>query len=287
MLSFPCSGQPVSVSASANQSALQASETVTYEQSVPVNIVFIGYKRDSIEKQTLLRQLPETYVPVVRVPQFYGLPGRDLGLHFNFDYNVTFTDTSFADQFFGYLEEIGTPGDLTFYQQLYNDQKKNVFDVTGPVLYIDGPSVEAWLASNLSVDPQSYTVVLVNWYSRPDFQFHVYTKTDETDIDTGHNFGEEDFAKMIAWGGTNSRLWFYDLSAGPEWNTDNWNVDDPDLDGDGIVEYRMPPVWEYSRRGYRKPAALSKDLGLVTRFVAINQLFTTSPLYDPLVTPRR
>ncbi len=33
-----------------------------------------------------------------------------------------------------------------------------------------------------------------------------------------------------------------------------------------------------------RPATLSSDLGLVTRFVGIDLLFTTSPLYDPLVT---
>ena len=46
----------------------------------------------------------------------------------------------------------------------------------------------------------------------------------------------------------------------------------------------MPPIWEYAADGYRDPAALEPDLGLVTRFVAINLLFTSSPLYDPLVT---
>jgi len=189
------------VSASANQSALQAGETVTYEQTVPVNIVFIGYKRDSIEKQTFLRQLPGTYEPIVRYPAFYGLQGRDMGLKFNFDYNVTFTDTSFANNFFAYLGQIGTPGDPTLFQLQYNDQKKNVLNVTGPVLYIDAPSVEDWLANNLSVDQNSYTIVFVNWYSRPYFKFHVYTKTDEPDPDTGYNFGEiRASRKMIAWG---------------------------------------------------------------------------------------
>ena len=42
------------------------------------------------------------------------------------------------------------------------------------------------------------------------------------DPDTGYNFGEVRASrKMIAWGGTTSRLWFYDLSAGPEVWTDN------------------------------------------------------------------
>lgn len=270
--------------ASANPSGLQPGETITFEQRIPINLVFIGYNRNTIDREAMRRQLPRTYEPVVRGTQFYGLPGRDMGLKFNFDYNITFAENRFTNQFFDYLKEIGRTDDPTVYQLAYNDQEKNVLDVTGPVLHIDAPSVEAWLAENLSVKPNSYTVVFINWYSRPDFQFHVYTKNDEPDPDTEHNFGEEDFAKMIAWGGTNSRLWFYDLSAGPEWNTDNWNVDDPDLDGDGVEEYRMPPIWEYTKNGYRRPGLLSKDLGLVTRYVAINLLFTTSPLYDPLLT---
>lgn len=277
---------PTKVFAAPNPSdGLQPGKMVTYEQRVPVNIVFIGYDRNTINRETLRGQLPGTYEPVVRYSQFYGLPGREMGLKFNFDYNVNFTENSFADKFFGYLKEIGTPGDPTDFQLMYNDQKKNVLDVTGPVLYIDAPSVEAWLAENLRIKPNSYTVVFVNWYSRPDFQFHVYTKTDEADPDTDYNFGEiRPSRKMIAWGGTNSRLWFYDLSAGPEAWTDNWNVDDKDVDGDGVPDYRMPPIWEYIQKGYRKPGALSKDLGMVTRFVAINLLFTTSPLYDPLAT---
>jgi hypothetical protein len=88
---------------------------------------------------------------------------------------------------------------------------------------------------------------------------------------------------MIAWGGTSSRLWFHDLSAGPEAWTNNWNVDDRDLDGNGVEDYRMPPIWEYADNAYRRPGALTRDLALVTRFVAINLLFTSSPLFDPLV----
>jgi len=263
---------------------LMPGEQVTFQQRVPINLIFIGYERGAINREALRDQLPATYTPIVRFPPFYGLMGRDLGLQYNFDYNINFKSKQFENQFFNYLQEIGTPGDLTLFQQLYNDQEKNVLDVTGPVLYIDGPSVESWLAENLNVKPQTYTIVFINWYSRPDFQFHVYTKTDTPDPDTGHNFGEEEISALNAWGGTSSRLWFYDLSAGPEWNTTNWEVDHPDLDGDGVEEYRMPPIWEYTKNGYRRLGLLSKDLGLVTRYVAINLLFTPSPLYDPLVT---
>jgi hypothetical protein len=263
---------------------LKPGEQVTFKQTIPVNLIFIGYERDAIDREILRDQLPASYTPIVRIPAFYGLTGRDLGLKYNFRYNIRFKGKGFENRFFRYLQEIGEPGDLTVFQQLYNEQEKNVLDVTGPVLYIDGPTVEAWLAKNLNVKPQSYTIVFINWHSRPDFQFHVYTKTDEPDPDTGHNFGEDQISNLIAWGGTSSRVWFYDLSAGPEWNTDNWNVDQPDLNGDGIEEYRMPPIWEYTEGGYRDASELTHDLGLITRYVAINLLFVYSPLYDPLVT---
>jgi hypothetical protein len=263
--------------------ALEPGETVTYRQKVPINVVFIGYPRSMVDTREVLDELPDAYEPVVRYPQFYGLSGRDMGLRFNFDYDVDFASRGLTNRFFRHLKRIGTPGDLTDYQALYNDQENNVLDVTGPVLYIDGPSVERWLARNLDVPNRGYTIVFVNWHSRPDFNFHVYTKTDQPDPDTGYNFGEiRETRKMIAWGGSHSRLWFYDLSAGPEAWTDNWNVDQPDLDENGAEDYRMPPIWEYAGDGYRSPDQLSSDLGMVTRFVGINLLFTTSPLYDPL-----
>jgi hypothetical protein len=266
--------------------------TTNITLTVPINLVFIGYSDQQVNREALMDQLPATYDPVVRVPRFYGLPGRDMGLHYRFAYRTINATQHFEDQFFHRLAALGTPGNLTYYQQLYNDQQHNVLDVTGPVLYIDAPSVEAWLASNarsLGVDvADSYTIFFINWYNRPDFRFHVYTKTDEPDPDTGFNFGAiRDSRKMIGWGGTTSRTWFYDLSAGPDWNTVNWEVDHPDLDGDGHVDYRMPPIWEYTAGGFRDPSQLGADLGLVTRYVGIDMLFTPSPLYDPINTRPR
>ena len=258
--------------------ALRPGKFVTLKQTIPVNLVFIGYK--GLDKSDLRDQLPRAYDPVVRQPQFYGLNGRDLGLHFDFSYRSIEAGSQFEDRFFGYLASAGKSGPLTAFQQQYNDQKKNVLNVKGPVLYVDAPSVETWLESQsgeLNIDlAHSYTIYYINWYSRKDFQFHVYTKTDESDPDTGYNFGiQRDSRKMIAWGGSSGRSWFYDLSAGPEAWTNNWNVDTPDLDNNGAEDYRMPPIWEYTRKGYRDPGKLGSDLGKVARYVAINLLFTS------------
>ncbi len=252
---------------------------VVQQQAVPVDVVFIGYRRQQIDEATLLGMLPQTYRPTVRYPQFYGLNGRDMGLEFRFRYRTRYASRAFENEFFDFLAKAGSDGPLTPFQNAYNDQTRNVLDVAGPVLYIDAPSVESYLASQKDGDRQGYTIYFINWYGRRDFRFHVYTKTDEVDPDTGYDFGTlRGSRKMIAWGGSVSRTWFYDLSAGPESWTNNWLVDDDQS------EYHMPPVWEYRTGGYRTPAALTSDLGLVARFVGIDLLFTTSPLYDPLVT---
>jgi hypothetical protein len=250
-----------------------------------IHVVFIGYDMADVDLAALRGALPATYVPVVRYPQFYGLPGRDLGIQYNFRYKFTKAHPKLERDFFKFLSTAGTTGDLTEFQQAYNDQENNRLDVTGPVRYIDGPSVEAWLAARSPSIPNGYTIYFINWYEHPDFQFHVYTKTDEPDPDTGVNFGQlYDDRKLVAWGGTSSRAWFYDHSAGPEAWAGNFNVDDADLDGDDVPDYRIPPIWEYAPDGYRDPGGLTGDLARLARYVAINLLFTPSPLYDPLAT---
>lgn len=264
---------------------IKPGQETTLTQTIPINLVFIGYSAADINKADLNAWLPGAYEPLVRYPQFYGLPGRDMGLRYNFTYNYVFKNALFNTSFFGYLKSIGQVQGRTYFQDLYNAQANNIRNVGKNVLYIDAPTVEKYLAKSLKMPTNSYTIVFINWYDRPDFQFHVYTKTDVADPDTGYNFGyNRSSRKMIAWGGTTSRLWFYDLSAGPESWSGNYDVDNADLDGDAYPDYRMPPIWEYAAGGYRDPAELSSDLGLVTRFVGINLLFTTSPLYDPLAT---
>lgn len=267
------------------------------EQDLNVNVVFVGYDQGAgdqdINEADFLNELPAQYRTVNRYPSFY-FGNEFLGVDFNFNYNLVYADTGFEDNFFGYLDSIAVSQPLTLYQELYNTQAARSMDVTDNN-WIDAPSVEQWLADNaggaLGIDTSEYTVFFINWYSRPDFKFHVYTKTDEPDPDTGYNFGElRESRKLIAWGGTAPddeetglgslhRIWFYDLSAGPEGWTDNWAIDD-------APGYTMPPIWEYGNSaGYRPFDDLSGDLGKVTRYVAIDLLFTTSPLYKPAISP--
>jgi hypothetical protein len=269
---------------SGDGSTLVPGEPVTLRQRVPVNVVLVGYDARRVGFG-IRSQLADSGAPVVRFPRIYGLEGRELGLGFSYDYRLVDAPRDFEDRFFSYLTAAGTDGPPTEYQERYNAQTKNVLDVTGPVLTVDGPDTERYLERaarwQLGLDAtRAYTVFLVNWWGRDDFRFHVYRTTDTVDPDTGVNFGLRDDRANIAWGGDSGRSWFYDLSAGPHARTANWNVDTPPSD----VNHRMPPVWEYTKGGYRAPEALGADLGRVVRYVAVNLLFTPSPLFDPLAT---
>ncbi|MCW2503715.1 MAG: hypothetical protein JWO79_1999 [Actinomycetia bacterium] len=260
-------------------------------EKVKVNVVFVGYEPTQVNKGAFTGALPKTYEPVARSRLPYGITEK-LGLKYTYDYQVQYTSKAYEDKFFTKLKGLAKPAPLTTFQQQYNDEQKNVLDVKDNH-EIDAPTVEHWLATNppSGVDVKHDTVFLINWYGRKDFVHHVYTKTDEPDPDTGYNFGKERASrKLIAWGGTTpddlqdgngklARVWFHDLSAGPESWTQNWNVDTKDLDGNGVEDYRMPPTWEYTAKGYRAASELTGDLAKITRYVALNLLFTTSPLY--------
>ena len=264
---------------------LKPGRFVVHKQFVAIRVVLIGFDEGQVDEAALRSWLPRNYKPVVRYPRFYGLDGRNLGLEYIYRYRIVHKGSHFTDRFFDYLTRIGREDDLTEYQQRYNQQDKNLLDVTGPVLHIEAPAVEKWLEqADSGQGDRGYTIYFVNWHGRDDFRFHVYTRTDDPDPDTKFNFGALDYTAMTSWGGTSSRSWFYDFSAGPEWNSENWRVDVEDLNGNGIPEYRIPTIWEYAAGGYRSPDALGGDMGLLARFVAINLLFTSSPLYDPLVT---
>lgn len=287
-----------------NLKTLQPGGFLQITHPLIINVVFVGYNDTSgprmIDLNTYKTGLPTEYRAVNRYPSLYS-GNQYMGLNFTYTYNIKKADAAFENAFFGYLKSIAVTKPLTVYQQAYNAQVHNSLDVTSNN-WIDAPSVEKWLAANadamLGIDTTQYTVFLVNWFGRPDFMFHVYTKTGEPDPETGYDFGLlRDSRKLIAWGGTTPddpqtglgslhRIWFYDLSAGPEGNTGNFNVDDADLDGNGVLDYRMPPTWEYGNTsGYRPFTDLSGDLSKVTRYVAVDLLFTPSPLYKPVISP--
>lgn len=294
-------------------SHLDPGARASMDETIPVQFVFVGY--DGVDLGEFAAELPDGASPVARYPAFYGLDA-ELGLNYGFDYRISRAPASYADSLFGFLADQAVPQQsvdgrtVTLFQQQYNDQATNALDVVDNQ-FIDGPTVESWLVNHPApgVNPSRNTIYFLNWWGRDDFVFHTYTKFGEPDPDTGYDFGlNRQSRKTIAWGGTpatdeetavtvggqavDSRTWFYDLSAGPESWTDNWAVDVADVDGDGEADYRMPPIWEYrddaaAGPGAHPTAALSSDLGLVARYVGLDLLFASSPLYSPaLAAPR-
>lgn len=259
--------------------ALEPGGFRSIEQALDVNVVFIGFDESALDTEAFEEALPSTYRVLHRYPAFYGRT-EFLGNDFVFNYNLLFADEGFQDSFFSWLAVQGEEGGLTVFQEMYNEAEHNALDVTAPVRYIDAPSVEEWLETNGAAMLGDYTVFFVNWFGRDDFQFHLYTKTDQPDPDTGYNFGaERDSRKMIAWGGSYGRTWFYDFSAGPEGFSYNYLIDDS-------PGYTIPPIWEYGNlSAYRPFDDLTGDMAKLARYVAIDMLFTPSPLYKPLLSP--
>lgn len=277
---------------------LQPGAFRTITQEIPVNIVFVGYEKGSgpreVDEAKFLSGLPQTYRVRNRYPAAYGRPA-DAGLAYSYRYRLVYAEPAYEDALFAFLSANAVPRGLTAYQQVYNGQTSRSLTIPGNANHwIAAGAVEQWLASNPPpvVNTAEYTVFFINWYGRPDFKHHVYVKS-QADPDTGFNFGEAlSSRKLIAWGGTPPanggpirRVWFYDLSAGPEYWTANFNLDNPDIDGNGVLDYRMPPVWEYGNlSAYRPFNDLSGDLAKVLRYVALDLLFTTSPLYNPAIS---
>ncbi|HJQ06984.1 MAG TPA: hypothetical protein VJ872_16160 [Nocardioides sp.] len=287
-----CTGTPAWAAAAPVRptfTTLKPGHHVLVDAPARVHVVLVGYPRSSVDPDRLLSDLPQTAVPLVREPDYgYGTT-QPVGLRYRYSYDLRFAGRQFDDAFFDHLAHAGTVGAPDSIQQLYNDQQHNVLDVGPKVRSIDAASTEHWLEqhaqSQLGVPADDYTVFLVDWYSRPDFQFHVYTRTGSADPDTGYDGGIDDISHLDAWGGSSGRTWFYDASAGPVYWDDSWDVDDADLYGFGQTAYRMPPIWEYGNKsGYRPFTDLSGDLAAVIRWVAVDELFTASPLYDPAAT---
>lgn len=255
---------------------------------IRVNVVLVGYQPGAIDTGRLISLLPVDGVPIQRYSAYRGFFFA-AGEEYQYHYSVRDAGQSFDDAFFTHLAHTGKTGPPDFYQSQYNADVHNSRDVGPTVRFIDAQSTERWLEQNadasLGINPADYTVFLVNWYGRPDFQFHTYTNRSNPDPDTGTD-PRTTLAQthVRAWGGSTGPTWFFDLSAGPVYTDASFDVDTPNF-GDGLgIDYRLPPVWDYGHTGYRPFDDLTGDLAKTIRYAAIDTLFAASPLFDPLAT---
>ena len=236
-------------------------------QNLPVNIVFLGYTPGSgpqdIDVTKFAPGLPATYRTVNRYPGFYGNRQYN-GVDFTFRYNTTFASSAFTNAFFNYLTSISVPAARTIYQDAYNAQSKKAAVSVTQNYFIDAVSVEKWLARNAptyGIDTTQYTVFYVNWFGRQDFKFHVYVKTDERSRYRLQLRSIRASRKMIGWGGTGVPCMVLRPLRRSDSFTNNFDVDNADITGNGVLDYRIPPIWEYGNlKAYRKFDNLSGDL---------------------------
>jgi hypothetical protein len=281
-------------------------------QRVPVTVVFVGLESGGgttgIDTGRLLSSQPSQNRVVDRTTRFYERGGfyepqlepATIGLTYDYEYRTVFADDAFEDAFFGHVASIAIgPIPLgTIYQQAYSSHPLAAQPIPASYL-VDATAVERWLADNagpmLGVDTTRPTVFFLNWFGRPDFLFHTYAFLGQRP-DVPFPYGATHDGQMVAWGGSppdvpygalgrEARIWFYDLSAGPEFATANWLLDLADFNGDGIAEERIPPIWEYGTTHWFRPFDdLTEDLARLLRFVAVDALFGSSPVYDPALS---
>lgn len=280
---------------------LTPGKLASLRERVPVNVVFVGIDPTRIDHDVVETSLPASYRPILRGATFVrGKPQR-LGLSYTYDYRIRYASSSYNDAFFGYLARAAKPAPVTHWQSRYNAQPGRR-DIEANHA-IDAPSVERWLAAHPpdGVDTAQNTIFLIDWFGRKDFRHHVYTKEREADSSWGppRPYENPDVDAFVAWGGTAAddpedgrgrtrRVWFYDLSAGPDHWAGNWDVIGTKQTPIGRLDQSriIPPSWEYASDGMRAPVFLSEDLAAITRYIGIDLLFTPSPLYPAITTAR-
>jgi hypothetical protein len=271
--------------------------TVDLALDVPITVVYVGLEEGApptgIDAEATVESMPVSARPNEEWQRAAGEPS-EIGIEYRYDVEAVYADAAFEDALFAYLIDIGYELPPSPIQRYYSGNPKAAVEITDN-LVLDATAVESWLIehapSMLDVDTTRPTVFFVNWWGRDDFRFHTYAPfTYQPEIDV---FAPELVRNHgIAWGGgvpdaaqtpTSSlgRIWFVDVSAGPEWNTANFLLDIGDLTGDGYDDHRVPPIWEYGTDHWYEPFDdLSEDLWFLLRFVATNLLFTPGPLFD-------
>lgn len=217
------------------------------EATIDVNIVFYGIEplaAGEIDTTKIDTAAMSSYFgEVSRVDPFVdnpGFPSVPYGL--NVRHNLVFAPPSAERRVFNRMAAMGRPTQRSVAQNLYNAQINNEVDVPDTVLMLDAPATEKMLIEESRRLPgirQGYTVVLMDWSKDPTFKFHSYDH-QFSDVETGNNPTTTGYP-TIAWGGTHGKLWFYDWSAGPEYTSAHWLVDD---NPDDLLLPRIPPIWE-------------------------------------------
>ena len=80
-------------------------------ETVPVNVVFLGYEPGQVGQRAFTGQLARTYEPVVRSRLNYDVVEK-LGITYKYDYRLKYTDRAYEDRFFKQLSRLAEPAPL-------------------------------------------------------------------------------------------------------------------------------------------------------------------------------
>ena len=243
-----------------------------FSEKVPVNVVFLGYEPDQVGKAAYLSGLPKKLRAGGPLPGWPTASTEKLGITYTYDYGVTYAGepTRRSSSAAGRLAK---PAPLTASRRSTTPGEQRPGRHEQPLHRRAHGRAVAGLPPARGVDTRRNTIFF-DQLVRPR-RLQVPRLHQDRRARPRHRLQlrrQRQSRKIIAWGGTTAddeenglgstrRVWFHDLSAGPESWTGNWNVDDADLDGDGVDDYRMPPIWEYgggfrrARRAGRRPRA--------------------------------
>jgi hypothetical protein len=309
------------------------------QQNVDVNVVLIGFGARA-DAATVLAEL-QTLPPFNGVPKANGQGQTFLGQRFDFRYNVIASPTWFDDLLFPLLRQFAFPQPpipifqglpplpITPAQAIYNYCNLDPafdptlgcsFDPAAPRVnkrmitqnyLLDAASVEKVLSQSLppllGVDVTKPTVVVLNWWGRPDYIDHIYLDGSEPDPETGAPRGFFVVNELGGYGGTSPtdpetchgdcifhRLWFYDFSAGPMLRTGGFDlvaskprfIVTPDFN-EPRPSYRFHHTADYGTvtGAYRPLDNLAEDVTALAGFTYVSQIAYAGPLYSPGLTP--
>lgn len=183
-----------------------------------VKVVFVGFSTQYFDLQYLLWR---ENLPNLRSNQLL-TSNNATGVTYNVTYRIVFTEESFRQELTKYLNSIGQRKFL-YNPWFQRDISNTIYNAT---------LVEDWLASHDSgyggKPSNGYTFIFANMTTVPSVNYRQlddprsfpptphYYRTPYADVDLGYQLRYREFG--VGWGG-NSRLWFLDFAAGPEFWT--------------------------------------------------------------------
>ena len=308
------------------------------QQNVDVNVVLVGFGGLVDPPAVLASQLLPAWNGV---PKANGQGQTFIGQRFDFRYNFIEAPAWFDDLLFPFLRQTAVPQipipifqglppmPITPAQAIYNYCNLDPafdptlgcsFDPSAPRVnkrmitqdyLLDAAFVEKVLSQSLpdllGVDVTKPTVVVLNWWGRPDYVDHIYLDGSEPDPETGVPRGFFARNELAGYGGTSHtdpetchgdcifhRLWFYDVSAGPMLRTGGFDLvaktprffGAPDF-GEPRPSYRFHHTADYGTLSgsYRPIDDLAGDIALLAGFVYVSQIAYAAPIYPPVLTP--